>query len=239
MTTTVACVLSTYPLAGFLTDLLRTASDDHTFPVLHGIALHSVPAGETGHLLVGTSTDRYTAGQATEPCVGTLARPVLLPVPSVRQILAVLKPYITRDAGPRQSTLVVDDRGVTVTVEPVRDHSAGTVSVTVPKLPGGISGFPDVGKLITGAVETPAVAEPVFLDPAYMERFAAIGLARPGPVHIDVKGASKPVVVRIGEHFIGLVTPMRVPDGGMPDLVVHQTPTPATKATAYASDAVA
>lgn len=235
--TTTMCVLPTFPLAGFLTDLLRTASGDDTFPVLHGIALHSVPAGETGHLLVGTSTDRYTAGQATEPCVGGLPRPVLLPTPSVRQILAVLAPYTTHAAGPRQSTLGVDDRGVTVTVEPVRDGSAGTVAVTVPELPGGMDNFPNVGKILTDAAQAPTAAEPVTLNPGYVGRFTDIGLNRSQPVHLDVKGPSSAVMVRIGEHYTGIVMPQRH-DNELPAVVVHH-PAPATKATAYASDAVA
>ena len=88
--------IATHELVGLLTDLALTAGDPALSDATASVLLHTArgyDGAEPGQkdLLVGTSTNRYTAGHCHAGCAGQID-PMLWPIGDVKAILAVLKP---------------------------------------------------------------------------------------------------------------------------------------------------
>ena len=173
-------------------------------PTLTAVHLRSV-----GKYLVATATDRFVMGfQRTtlpEPLDGLDA---IISTAAVRSILAIFKP--SRQADPElefafeAESLTVRSLGI--------DLGEATISgeVTYPLVLGK---YPDVPKVVRAALANEPSAEPVAVNPAFLAKFAAAQTLGE-PMVIIAHGEGKPVVVRVGENFVGLIQPVRFESRG-------------------------
>lgn len=183
-------------LHGLLTDLKRTTGTDKTLPMLQTVYLHSDRIADQD-VLLGASTDRFTLGMCYTATDGADLPPARVDRADVDTLLAQLD---KRDAAPVELDCTAD----TVTLHHL--HGATTVRQAAE------SPFPRVGRLFH-KLGTPADGEQIGYNPAYLERFTAIGKRRKqeGMFRI-IPGSASPTTathILIGERYRGLIMPVR------------------------------
>lgn len=184
---------TTLPVGDFfamLTDTIRTSGTDQTLPMICGVLLHTPPRKS---VLVATSTDRFTLGQAHAPTVGRIPD-VWIPLVDAKRILTVIK------AGGFDGDLAIavhpDDR-ITFTTN--------TVSATITSH-GPAPAFPPVGELFNEAAAKPT--RETILSPAYLKRFSDIAKSRGEYLAVQMQDRHKPVHLVIGDRYRGLIMPV-------------------------------
>lgn len=172
-----------------LTEASLFAHPNNLLPMLNTVRLEA-----TGTHLLAVATDRFTIGASSAPYEGAPFA-VTLPMREVKLILDACKP------GRRTPFDVADLRA---TPKGALLHvKLGETTITVPTYRGE---FPRWRQLLPEPVEA---SEPVVgsidLNPAYLARFAKIGR----DAKFYLRGPNKPVGVRVGDYFVGVVMPIR------------------------------
>lgn len=168
------------------------ASTDATIPVLCHVAL--VADGTT---LTLKATDRYVAGRYTIDYAG---EPFAVSVhrTDVATILALLKPW----SGARS------DATATLTMEGVR-LTVATYDTSGNVATGDIADLPKIDSLFPSEDGASLPDGTIAFNPAYLAKFAKVA-DKHEPMRLYMKGAMKPALVKIGEHFTGLIMPMHI-----------------------------
>ena len=175
------------------------AGNDDTVPVLTAVRLESDPL--TGLTL--TATDRYTAGRVTLFYAGAPID-VLIGRREITAALPILKGMIS-GKGQNVASVAIEVGGGMVRFVGL-DGSSVTVFTMEGEHPKVTHLFPTEDK--------PSLNTPVALDPAYLARFAKVTRAAREPMRLWFHGARSPVLVKIGENFVGLIMPVRIVGDG-------------------------
>ncbi|AUI56756.1 hypothetical protein [Amycolatopsis sp. BJA-103] len=192
-TRTKKTTLLVHEFFAMLTDTMRTSGTDKTLPMLCGVLLHT-PARRS--VLVATSTDRFTLGQAHAPANGRIPD-VWIPLADAKRILAVIK---AGGLGGDLAVAVHPDHRVVFTT--------ATVSATITG--DGLSPtFPPIGELFNEAAAKPT--RETMLSPAYLKRFSEIAKTRGQFLTVQMQDRHKPVHITIGDRYRGLIMPVRAP----------------------------
>lgn len=189
---------TTLPVGDFfamLTDTIRTSGTDQVLPMICGVLLHTATVARKP-VLVATSTDRFTLGQAHAPTVGRIPD-VWIPLADAKRILTVIK------AGG-----IDGDLGIAVHTDHRVVFTTDTVSATVTG-DGLTPAFPPVGELFNETAAKPTAE--TMLSPAYLKRFSDIAKARGEYLAVQMQDRHKPVHITIGDRYRGLIMPVRAP----------------------------
>lgn len=211
--------IATHELVGLLTDLVLTASDPADGGPTAAVLLHTArgyAGSEPGltDLLVGTSTNRVTAGHSHVQCTGQI-EPMLWAVSEARSILAVLKP-LGKDKD-HSVEITVEDGKVAVAEDP--DLFGERLKVTF--APMDADEFPPMWSILTDIRMMPAAeydadgAEKPRIGPgprtdftaSYLAPFLKIAARRGKIVEVFRYHQSCPVHIQIGSAYRGVVMP--------------------------------
>lgn len=157
----------------------------------------------TGGSVYLAATDRYTLG-VTRDDITHAGGDITVWVSA-----DALRTAVARATTGRDVTACISVQGLTLQYQPLcaRD-AAESVSHQIPAEPIGVA-LP-WRRLIGTAVHTPLDAEETAtaVNPDFLDRFRAAGDGEPVLIH-GTGRADCPVVVTCGDHFIGLIMPLR------------------------------
>lgn len=185
-------------LARIIDDAAIFAGRDSTLPMLNAIRFES-----TAENLLAVSTDRFVMGAsiANYHQAGGTEFDITLKLSQAQMVAKIAK---STKAAFTDVTLTVTDENVTF------DFTSGE-SLTVPNLAGSLE-FPDWRKFITSRTEDAEGSTKVIgFNPVYLAKFSRVTNAR--QLTMKTTGPDKPMLVSIGDSFIGLVMPVRLPGG--------------------------
>lgn len=165
-------------------------------PIYGGIRMEAF-----GDELVLSVTDRFRLGLTRHKLPEPSEFKATLDHADIRRILAVLKP--TRDTDPLLELRTDDDR-IHVT------HAGGlfdALAMTFRQVEGV---RPDLYKLLLQKLATEPAAAVTSVNPTYLAQFADARRSHSDAMDIRVCAGKEPViVVHVGDHFVGVVMPMR------------------------------
>lgn len=186
-----------------LSEAVPFAGTDDTLPMLTGICLTS-----EGNDLIAVATDRYTLGVSRI----TLSEPVglfdqrLLPVKSIARIKGI---FPVPRGGELFLRLTFTDEGLVI-------EQAGTLDQALPSTRFSVkwidAKFPQWRSLLHGKTpvrENPQNVQAGF-NPSYMARFARAKQGSEAMVINAPEKVNAPWIVSLGEHFVGLLMPVRI-----------------------------
>jgi hypothetical protein len=187
-----------------LADVLPHITDD--FELLRVVCLRAADG-----TLTATATDRYTLGQSRIACVGdAIPDRTLISSAHAKFLSDLLAPM--RDRSGPAITIGVSDGVFRLTWQ----------DFSVPGMPQKIDlslstknlqDFPVYEKLLDHAAQQTAnLAGPIGLNPTLLARFAVPCRWNDVP-EFHVRTATSTVLVRIGDHFTGLIMPVRLAGG--------------------------
>jgi hypothetical protein len=202
MTTTPAnaVTMTGADLHRLLTAVLPSAATDDTLPQLSAVHLETGPSG-----IYAVATDRYTFAVARHADPDPGRCPARLTVPRT-EVTAMLK--LARRRDPAASIRI---SGGQLTLR----TAAGTTYRTPAVNPRQCGSFPDWRRLARRLLAAPEIpgGQPVWLNPAYLARFAA---ATDGAgVQVSIRehtGRCHAVLVTAGDWFLGVLVTMAVAD---------------------------
>lgn len=187
-----------------LTDAQLFASRDATLPMIYAVQLEA-----DGERLHARATDRFTLGISTTPYVGPKFK-VLLPLPEVDLIRTFARPG-RGWRKERRTTLHVTPQGTLLRI------NIDGMQLSVPTSKGE---FPKYKQLFPeNGAEVEAVPGGMGFNPAYLARFGRVSGNYGGARYYRI-GANKPMVVTVGENFVGLIMPVRTPGDVQTKLVL-------------------
>jgi hypothetical protein len=169
--------------------------------------------------LSATATDRYTLGHSRAACTGDLPAPFSLPTAAARQVIRLFKPprRIPFGPGPRVAVDYNPDTWI-ATFSPAREDGPALFAEHADighevRVKTRDEKYPEYHKLIDRA---PAAAEHTGaaygLNPWLLARFDKV-TGTPGmPMRVWMGRRTKPVVVQIGDTFVGIIMPVRLPE---------------------------
>lgn len=193
MTTTVT--VNAADFCGALTDVARTAAATDV-PVIEGVLAHTDKSGER-QVLVLTSTDRFTIGQAHMSCEGD-ASDRFIPVGEVKRLLAVLKLYVKPETvlalRYTKAAITIAVGGLTVSVEAPEGRNQEFVKIAKVWNIAGVDGDP--GNQAT-------------FNPKLVARFAAIATRRCERMNVRITAKNRAAYVQIGAQYQALIMPVR------------------------------
>lgn len=200
--------ISARDFRALVTPVIPHTDGPRGFPVLQAIKL-----SVQGEHLLAIATDRYSLGICRHKLDGEVATfEAVVPVPAVKQILTVFR--VTKTANP-QLRLSVDvttaDALLTVTaIDGLVDLAGATLKYQLIT-----TEFPKVEHIIAEGIEAkPEPFDVKAFNAEYLSRFRAATKVQE-PVICRQTAPTKPMVVTVGQHFVGAVMPVRLTaDGG-------------------------
>ena len=199
-----------------MNDALQFASPSIGVPAIESVRIETTPNDAETVNVLGVATDRFVLGVSRVTAVGDAELGVTLSADDVKNVLRIAKTS-KRDAGWREATVHdAGDAGVTFT------FTTGE-TVTVRQVDAE---FPRWRQLVT--IDADAIARPssgIGADPRKLAQFSRIAAAKSAPMQlfpgVTIEGRLKPIHVRIGDDFYGLIMPVRAPGA---DLFTYETP---------------
>lgn len=194
----VVVTLTASQLRDLVAPVVPLAGKDESLPLLKSVLIRS-----SGPYLTATATDRYRMGikrmRTEEPPPAGLRAVVSLS--ALKSILSIFKP--TRTHNPE---LRLTFEGDTVRVESgFLFEGVGSASIVHPLVEGD---YPPVDRLVRDAIgREQGDAVPVGLNPTLLGDFRH-AQQMGEPLILRCSGPKSPVLVHVGEDFIGLVTPI-------------------------------
>lgn len=198
-----------------ITIALKFAGKDDTLPMLHGIDLQILKSR-----FVIASTDRFRGGVVRLPVVDDLTGgDQYLGHLSRGSATRILKVFGGGRAPERSLRVQVTADRTTLTV------SDGETSITVTFTD---EKFPNLAEILLIEMERPIEVESWMANSAYLAAFRDAAWSPNQAVSIRLSTPSRPAVIRIGDHFIGILMPVRSGTDRDPvsDCKEFLTPTP-------------
>lgn len=195
-----------------LRDALPFTGDD---PPLDTVCLEAV-AGTFS----ATATDRYTLGHSRAACTGEFGQRAVITRHTARAIKRMLPCGPTPHAAGQKVTLTLDGNALRLRTETGDSRSATTLLV-----PLSLTTFPDYPAILTKSTDdTPG--RPLGLTPHFLARFAKIGARYGSPLCVFTHDPTSPVFVEVGDTFVGVIMPVRLPDNltGLTVPIGHRAP---------------
>ena len=210
--------LTTTQLHALFAPVLPFADKGDTLPILAGVRVHS-----SGEYLYATATDRYRLGvqrvKVTPPDEDTVGAPpnlvFILEGSAVRGLLSLHK--TVRGGGDPALTFTVREDRVTVSgAGPFGFMDSSTSWRTVHGT------YPNLASILTEAVEranakTEKHGPPVgaCFNPTYLADFRHVTPRHSQePLRLWITSPTKPMLVRVGEDFVGALMPVRFTGDG-------------------------
>jgi DNA polymerase III sliding clamp (beta) subunit (PCNA family) len=201
-----------------LADAAIFAGHDDTLPMLTCVRLQVGVGGQ----IVAAATDRFTLGRRTYQLDAKLpvAAEVLIPV---REIEAMAKIHARSRHRGVPNPLTVTVTGSLPYVAERWDATGGSVRIAsgfgghrevVSTHPGMVLGhaYVDIDALIDKTVKAEAATpSAVGFRPEYVARFNRVSRFRGESMQLRLTSPDKPMIVTIGDHFVGLVMSVRIP----------------------------
>lgn len=207
--------LSSDALHRILSDASQFSASGVNVPAIESVRLESATGAGDTVSVVAVATDRFTLGASHTVAEGDTGLAVTLASVDVKNVLRIAK-TAKRDSGWRRVTVSHEDDTVTFVFS-----SGESVAVRVAD-----ADFPSWRRLLS--VDSESLGRPAAglgLDPIKLAQFSRVSAAKTSPMQIfpavgpaganGEPGLLKPVHVRIGEDFYGLVMPVRSPAGGL------------------------
>lgn len=179
------------------TDLVRVLTEASLFACKSDLpVLNSVRLEATGTHLLAIASDRFVMGVSSARYEG---RPfaITLPMAGVKLVLGACKlqvgwkPEVDLRVTPKGTLLHVTIAETVVTVPTFQEFP-----------------YPDWRKLLSESNEATEAVGAVGLNPQYLAKFGKIGTK--GSFYLQ--SPSRPVKVRVGETFVGLIMPLHLRD---------------------------
>lgn len=193
-----------------LAPVVPFASNDDRLPVLTAVSLNV-----RGGYLVAAATDRFRmAMQRVRLAAGVPdGFAALVDIAFVKKLLAAFKPVRGRD--PLEVTLTVEDDTIWATAGGGFGFDLADIRIGSRLILGQ---FPTVETLVTRDLAEQPTADVFGLNPSFLAAFKTAADVHGEPV-IVVRpgvGAGKPVMVQVGDDFLGLLMPRKSRDVGAP-----------------------
>ena len=196
-----------------LSDASAFMSTDTNVPMLNAVRLETVADGDTVNLLA-IATDRFTLGVSRATADGDTGIGVTIGADSVKTVIRMAKTAVRAKSWRRVTVEISDDNR-----DIVFAFTTGE-SITVRASDNGE--FPRWRHLLpTDDTGMDTVTAGLGLDPAKLAQFAKVGGKNATMqlfARVTTRGERKSlgsVYVTIGENFIGLIMPKRVPGDGI------------------------
>lgn len=247
--------LTTRHLVELLEDALETAGEDPEVSHQHAVLLHTergdwtmfsdspdegeqiFSEGETD-LLAASSLTMTAVGQGHVMCDGQLRAPLLISVPSAKNVIKVMKPLITRSSLPKKVThrVVLNAVASTGTLEVTEDPDLveDATAVVVPLLE-----IPDfyprrLGEILTPDRTTPVLEEgrevPVSygtgLEQGHLAAVANVANRHKMPIRWYRYHQKRRIRAEVGTRWVCVFLPVSMEDPGWEDEPVVQVFTP-------------
>ena len=193
--------LKAHALHTVMSDALAFASTDATIPSLNGLRLETVRRGETLDL-IAVATDRFTLGVSRADGSGDILPGFNLAASDAKNVVRIAK-TVARMQDVRTVDIETDDHTQNV----VFVFSSGE-SVTVRK---SDHEFPRWRQLFPA--DDAGMADDVSgigYTPEYLAKFAKVAASKRNPMRFFPR-AMKPGVVMIGDDFMGIIMPVKIP----------------------------
>ncbi len=178
--------------------LPHVAQDRYSMvPVLEAVRLTTV-----GGYLTATATDRYTAAKTRHPVPEGTEFHALVTARQLKGLLAMFKPARGQVG---ELTLTVTERGDLQVEGPSALFAGASIHYDVLD-----AEYPKVDTIFAANLGRTEVeqARTVALNAAFMAKFQLA--ARDGlPIEVSAGAAHQPVVVTSGDHFVGIIMPVR------------------------------
>ena len=188
-------------LHAWLNPAIRTAASDDYVPVLHAVRI-VVREG----FAVATSTDRYVASMSRHELPENHGddADVIVPVRELKKMLTLHKAVRS------------DNPDVTVTIADGRITMSGAITVSAELLGQPSASTPDIVALfhmkMQSAKDCPGMP-PLGLNTGYLHRLGqTAGPNQPAAIVPTGTKPSDPLLVVVGQHYVGLVMPVRLHD---------------------------
>ena len=204
--------LKAHALHTVMSDAIVFAGDGATIPVLNGIRLETVQRGAIVDV-IAVSTDRFTLGVSRADGSGDILPGFNLAASDAKNIVRIAKTvarmqsYRTVDietADDDLNVMFVFSTGETVTVRK-SDHEFPRWRQLFPTDDAGMADD------VSGIGYTPE----------YLAKFGKVAASKRNPMRFFPR-AAKPGVVMIGDDFMGIIMPVRIP--GETDRGTYSTP---------------
>ena len=193
--------LKAHALHTVMSDALAFASTDATIPSLNGLRLETVRRGETLDL-IAVATDRFTLGVSRADGSGDILPGFNLAASDAKNVVRIAK-TVARMQDVRTVDIETDDHTQNV----VFVFSSGE-SVTVRK---SDHEFPRWRQLFPA--DDAGMADDVSgsgYTPEYLAKFAKVAASKRNSMRFFPR-AMKPGVVMIGDDFMGIIMPVKIP----------------------------
>lgn len=204
--------IKAHQLFTVMSDALQFASSDATIPMLNAVRLETVARGDSVDLMA-IATDRFTLGVSRADADGDVLPGFNLAATDAKNLVRIAK-----TAARMQTYRTVDVETDDYTQNVVFTFSSGE-TVTVRKhehdFPRWRQFFPHDNAGMTDDVSG------IGYTPEYLAKFGKVSAGKRNPMQFFPRTA-KPGVVMIGEDFIGIIMPVRIP--GETDRGTYSTP---------------
>jgi hypothetical protein len=209
-----------------MNDALQFASPAGIAPAIESVRIETTPNDAETVNLIGVATDRFVLGASRVTAQGDAGIGLALSTDDVKNVLRIAK-TVRRDESHRRVTVEVDADTLAAEMQRKRYEQAAGARVVFTFSTGETitvntisADFPRWRQLLTADID--AMAQPTSglgVDPLKVAQFAKIAAAKRSPMQlfagITTAGGLKPVHVRIGDDFYGLIMPIRSPGGGL------------------------
>lgn len=187
-------------LKALVDPVLPCAGGDDMLPVLTCLQIRSY-----GGWLVASATDRFRLGVHRQRGEWPADWAALVPVRTLRGIFSTFK--AGRGSDPELALTIVDDHNLKVELTGGLAGDLFTeASITYPLISGE---FPDLGKIISAAIDAEPEAGDRKFNWKYLSAFAAADHLGSGLV-MHGGNPSMPMLVTDGADFVGILMPRRV-----------------------------
>ncbi len=193
--------LKAHDLHTVMQDALAFASTDATLPVLNGIRIETVQRGAIVDV-IAVATDRFTLGVSRADGSGDILPEFNLTASDAKNVVRIAK-TVARMQSYRTVDVETDD----YTQNVVFTFSSGE-SVTVRK---SDHKFPHWRQLFPS--DDAGMADDVSgigYTPEYLAKFGKVAASKRNPMRFFPR-AMKPGVVMIGDDFMGIIMPVKIP----------------------------
>ena len=193
-----------------ITEAMICAGRDDSLPMLTCVKLETT-AGQ----LIAVCTDRFRMGVSRAPIEGTDTIDMLIDGKQAKTLAALLKPQRGRFAVEHKVEIesVGEPGSYTHKLKwSCTNGTSGTIDTVdagFPKWRGLIGPASEHGDEITDNHETPD-AYRFRCNPKYLAEFAKAARGQADYMTVEpMMGSNRPIAIRVGEHFLGLLMPVR------------------------------
>jgi hypothetical protein len=190
------------------TGLICAASPAQNLPMLAAVKLES-----TAKRLISVSTDRFRIGVTKIEAEGFLDGEALIPVEQVKQLASMLKPA-ARGPELKVTLTIVSateyDRKLRWTRSDGLSGSIDLLTMDHPKWRHLMPGH-DAERIDPSSTDHDA--HRFACTPEYLASFAKAKWHASDGITVEaIAGKNKPIIIRVGKHFIGVLMPVRDSD---------------------------